>query len=308
MRTPETIALLVFLIGVVGVYVTAVSMLIRAVIRKIRNRPGISKPARWARRIVMTLAGLGMVCMAYGYWIEPYWPEVTRVRIRTDKISQASRPIRIVQISDLHSDPAVRLEERLPDIIAAEKPDAIVFTGDALNSPAGLENFQRCMRRLADIAPVYVVTGNWARYLPELDLFSGTGVTLLDNQAVRLEAAGASIWIAGVGVYTENFQKALADVPEEEFCLLAYHLPDAAREIDLTKVDLFCAGHTHGGQSALPIWGAIVTLTKYGDYAGEYRHGDTLLYVNRGIGMEGGRAPRVRFLSRPEITVFEIGP
>jgi predicted MPP superfamily phosphohydrolase len=36
--------------------------------------------------------------------------------------------------------------------------------------------------------------------------------------------------------------------------------------------------------------------------------GRTQLYVNRGIGMEGGRIPRVRFCSRPEITVIEVHP
>ncbi|HUT32601.1 MAG TPA: hypothetical protein VNE39_03890 [Planctomycetota bacterium] len=30
-------------------------------------------------------------------------------------------------------------------------------------------------------------------------------------------------------------------------------------------------------------------------------------YVNRGIGMEGGPVPRVRFCSRPEVTVIELG-
>jgi len=32
------------------------------------------------------------------------------------------------------------------------------------------------------------------------------------------------------------------------------------------------------------------------------------LYVNRGIGMEGGIAPRIRFCSRPEVTLIEIIP
>jgi predicted MPP superfamily phosphohydrolase len=36
--------------------------------------------------------------------------------------------------------------------------------------------------------------------------------------------------------------------------------------------------------------------------------GDTWLYVNRGISMEGGRVPRVRFWARPEVTVIEIRP
>ncbi len=41
-----------------------------------------------------------------------------------------------MHISDLHYDPRPRLEERLPDIIAAERPDLIVFKGDSVNSPA----------------------------------------------------------------------------------------------------------------------------------------------------------------------------
>jgi len=61
---------------------------------------------------------------------------------------------------------------------------------------------------------------------------------------------------------------------------------------------------------ALPVYGALVTFSKFGKKyeAGLYREGQTWLYVNRGIGMEGGGAPRFRFWSRPEITVFEIRP
>lgn len=59
---------------------------------------------------------------------------------------------------------------------------------------------------------------------------------------------------------------------------------------------------------ALPFYGALVTLSKFGKRyeAGLYHEGDTWLYVNRGIGMEGGPAPRVRFCARPELTILEI--
>jgi predicted MPP superfamily phosphohydrolase len=76
------------------------------------------------------------------------------------------------------------------------------------------------------------------------------------------------------------------------------------------NVDLYLCGHTHGGQVALPLYGALVTLSKFGKKyeSGMYTVGDTILYVNRGIGMEGGLTPKVRFLARPEITVFDIVP
>ena len=120
---------------------------------------------------------LGCLCVLYGWLVEPYWLSVTHVRIETPKFKAGSRPVRIVHISDLHCDPKVRLEERLPVAIAAEKPDLIVFTGDAINSPEGLPNLKRCLTRLASIAPTFVVKGNWdAWFWSNLDLYGGTGV------------------------------------------------------------------------------------------------------------------------------------
>jgi predicted MPP superfamily phosphohydrolase len=118
--------------------------------------------------IILGLAALGTLCIAYGFLIEPYWLEVTHVRIESPRIPKLSRPIRIVHISDIHSEPRPRLEGRLPAVIAAEKPDRIVFTGDALNSPAGLPVFRECLTRIARVAPTFAVRGNWDR---------GTGAT-----------------------------------------------------------------------------------------------------------------------------------
>jgi predicted MPP superfamily phosphohydrolase len=60
---------------------------------------------------------------------------------------------------------------------------------------------------------------------------------------------------------------------------------------------------------ALPFYGALFTLSKSGKKyeAGLYRVKDTWLYVNRGIGMEGGTL-RVRFCARPEVTVLKLTP
>ena len=84
----------------------------------------------------------------------------------------------------------------------------------------------------------------------------------------------------------------------------------AGTEADQARVDLFCAGHVHGGQVGLPLYGALVTLSRHGKRyeAGLYQAGPMRMYVSRGIGMEGGSAPRVRFCSRPEIAVIEAVP
>jgi predicted MPP superfamily phosphohydrolase len=89
--------------------------------------------------------------------------------------------------------------------------------------------------------------------------------------------------------------------------VLLYHFPDAIAQAARLRVDLYCAGHTHGGQVALPFYGALITLSGFDKKyeAGLYREHDTWMYVNRGIGMEGS-APRVRFCARPEVTIIEI--
>ena len=39
-----------------------------------------------------------------------------------------------------------------------------------------------------------------------------------------------------------------------------------------------------------------------------HRVGDTVLYVNRGLGMEPRPAPQMRFLARPQIVVVDVCP
>ena len=306
--------MLVFLGAVAVVYVTATTLLLMGLWRRIRRRPAParSRGKRWLRRAVVGLAVVGLGCMAYARFVEPRWLDVTRVQLKSPKLPPGAGPIRIVHISDLHCEAAPGLEEDLPDIIAELRPDAIVFTGDAVNSPDGLANFRRCMERLAKIAPTFAVRGNWeVRFFPELDFLGGTGVAELDGAAVTLEVKGARLRIAGA-----PFGRLARGFPgppprsREAFTVLLYHVPGAILDVASEGVvDLYLAGHTHGGQVALPFYGALVTLARHGKRfeAGLYREGETWLYVNRGIGMEGAMmAPRVRFLARPEVTVIDL--
>ena len=108
----------------------------------------------------------------------------------------------------------------------------------------------------------------------------------------------------------EKIASLLGSARKEELTVFLHHWPDEIHTAAEGGVDLYCAGHTHGGQVALPFYGALVTLSQFGKQfeGGLYKVGGTWLNVNRGIGMEGGRAPRVRFCARPEVTVIEVIP
>ena len=311
--TIEELSVLIFLSFVAIVYFLAFVIVVRWILQKL-NLVTLPRSAThlWLRRIILSLSVIGVGCFAYGYYVEPTWLSVSHVKITSSKLPKGSRPIRIVHISDLHSEAKPLLEGKLAQAIAAERPDIIVFTGDSLNLPDGLPVFRQCLTELAQIAPTYAVKGNWdAWYWKRLELFEGTGAHELNGTSAQVLVNGVPIWIVGIAVENErSMEQAIASAPPDAFKVFLYHYPDLIREAVGLKVDLYCAGHTHGGQVALPLYGALITYSKYGKQyeAGLYSEGETWMYVNRGLGMEGGNAPRVRFWARPEVTVIEVSP
>lgn len=315
MSGAESFRVYLFVAVVMTVYGLAGILSLRWALRRwLKRGEEPTRRARIAHRGILGLAGLGLLCVAYGLRVEPYWVEVTESRITSPRLPQGSRPIRIVHLSDLHCDPAPRVEERLPDLIAARKPDLIVFSGDAVNSRSGIPVLKALLTRLSAIAPTVVVRGNWdAWFWTRDDLFGGTGVREVNGTAEKIEVAGVSVWVAGVAIESENLAaSALAKVPPGAPTIFLHHYPypEVVPEADQARVDLFCAGHVHGGQVALPFYGALMTLSRHGKRyeSGLYRPGPMWMYVSRGLGMEGGRAPRVRFCARPEVAVIEIAP
>jgi len=196
--------------------------------------------------------------------------------------------------------------------VAGLRPDAIVFTGDAVNQDAGLPHFLRLMRALAAIAPTFAVRGNWdVWWFSNLRLFEDTGVRVLDGEAVPLQVDDRRVWFVGAPVEGhDQLWPALAGVPREDPSVVLFHYPDVgARALEL-GVDLALAGDTHGGQVRLPLLGPLIRIRRFGTYreAGLHSIAGGYLYISRGIGMEGGWAPRVRFLCPPELTVLELVP
>ena len=311
MTTGERAVLAAFVGTVLLVYAAAAVLACDWVLALVQGSRRAGVVFFWARALVFGLATLGILCLFWGRFVEPYRLAVTHVAVRTDRLRPGARPVRIVHISDTHCDPRPRLEERLPAVIVAVKPDLIVFTGDAVNSLDALPAFRRLMARLAAIAPTYAVRGNWDGFFPgETDFYGRTGVVELDGRAEAVQVGGATLWLMGVPPHDRSALPALcAQAPDGAYRIVLHHYPgiiyDAARE----RADLVLAGHTHGGQVALPFYGALITLAEHGKRfeAGLYEVGETRLYVSRGIGVSG-IGFRVRFLCRPEVALIEVRP
>lgn len=287
-----------------GLELLILADLARARLRGVPHR-FFSRPALFVHALFAAL----VCCFLYGRYIEPYRLQVTRVEIYTPKLKRAA--LRVVQISDLHCDLTARLEDRLPGVINALDPDLVVFTGDALNDIRALPLFQDTLKRMHARIAKLAAPGNYDSTLWRgVPLYGGTGFTQLDGKPLRFAKEGEEFWVTGGGLSRLNLAAAFSGVPAQAYAVFLFHLPDLAEDFRVRRPDLYLAGHTHGGQIALPFYGAVITLARHGKKyeAGRYDLGDMTLYVNRGIGMEGGSAPRLRFLARPEVTVFDIRP
>lgn len=273
-----------------------------------------------------------LVFSIYGFMIEPMRLTESRMEI---SVPGLALPMRIVQLSDIHLERTTQREQTLPAFVAARQPDLIVISGD-LTSESYSNNAQMA-QGLRDLlaaleAPlgIYLVNGNAepnyvltrileAEY-PYLlqgnaSLQGLEDVHLLQNEVVRIPALGPNFALVGLSFMNHSVDERtlrllMAQTGKSDFSLLLYHKPDLAYEASELGVDLYLAGHTHGGQVRLPFYGAVVTNSRHGKTfeMGEYRVDDMVLFVSRGLGFTGGVAPRLRFLAPPEIVVIDLLP
>jgi predicted MPP superfamily phosphohydrolase len=309
MKVGEIITILIF-VGIISAVYAGEAHLILGFVRC--KRRGTSTKRFWSRGAIAIhlLAIAGVICFAYGYFIEPSWIETRTIEIPTSKLHQSA--VRLVQISDLHCVRRPGNEKKVVERVNALNADVVVFTGDAVNTLKALPLFKETLRSINAPLGKFAVRGNFDVWKwKNIDFFGGTGFRELDGNSIEIQKDGETFYISGLSCeHPKKLGNLRGTIPENRFSIFLYHYPDLVEDLQHLNVDLYLCGHTHGGQIALPFYGALITMSKFGKKyeAGRYTVGDTVLYVNRGIGMDGGVAPRVRFLARPEITVFDIKP
>jgi predicted MPP superfamily phosphohydrolase len=257
----------------------------------------------------------------YTWRIEPHWYEVVERELPIAGLPAELNGKRLVQLNDLHVGGRVDsayLKSALKHVGRMEA-DLIALVGDFMTCH-GSEYVDEVARVMESLPTAklgnFAVLGNhdygsdsWSDTQAAAALvrrLTQAGITVLKNDS--REVAGLQIF--GVDdVWGPDFslRRALAKYDSAKPALMLCHNPDGCDHDGWKDFrGWILSGHTHGGQCRLPFCDPPILPVGNRRYvAGEYALDDgRMLYINRGL----GHHLRVRFMVRPEITVFTLRP
>ncbi|HKF25083.1 MAG TPA: metallophosphoesterase, partial [Candidatus Acidoferrum sp.] len=244
-------------------------------------KPGLPKTRK--ERLTAALAVLAALCAVDGLLLEPNWIEVTHHSLS----AHVAQPLKIAHLTDLHTKGLGFRERRLLKLLALEKPDLIVITGDTISSTGTYQQESDMLRQLHAPLGVWLVRGNWENVKTlrgEGEFYRANGVHFLPN---RSAAARPDVWLTGINDTTgtsAEVERAIASVPANTFHIALFHSPAFFSE-SAVQYDLGLAGHSHGGQVRIPFWGPLWLPSGVGPYRdGWFAAGERRMYVSRGIG------------------------
>ncbi len=238
--------------------------------------------------------------------------EVNEWQIESPELPESFDGFRIAQISDLHNAEFGPENKKLLELLRESEPDIIVITGDLIDSRStdigiALEFAEKAVQ----IAPCFYVSGNHESRIADWErLRQGlidAGVTVLEDEKVKLERNGETITV--IGLSDPDFHKPFAEdlrtltAGEEGCTILLSHRPESFGLYAHCAVDLTFSGHAHGGQVRIPFIGGLIAPHQgfFPEYdSGLYCEGESRMLVSRGL---GNSIIPLRINNRPEILV-----
>ncbi|WP_263167148.1 metallophosphoesterase [Streptomyces sp. SCSIO ZS0520] len=251
--------------------------------------------ARYGVPLGITAAGVAGLAYAAGFEARSF-----RLRRVTVPVLPAGmRPLRMLQVSDIHMVGGQRKKQRWLRSLAGLRPDFVINTGDNLSDPEGVPEVLDALGPLMEFPGAYVFGSNDyygpklrnpARYLLEKaagkhglngnppavaavhnpwedlrDGFDEAGWLNLTNTRGTLKIEGVEIGLTGLDdphIKRDRYERVTGG-PDSgaDFSMGIVHAP-YLRSLDAFTEDgypLILAGHTHGGQLCIPFRGALVT-------------------------------------------------
>ena len=308
------------------------------------DRP--SAAARAAGALALTGAG----ALAWAALVEVNWYTLRHVTVPV--LPPGEESLRVLHISDLHLTPTQRRKVDWVRDLASWRPHLVVNTGDNWAHLDAMPALLDALEPLLALPGAFVLGSNDfvgprpknpARYLlpdarttrttavklPWRELvarFTAAGWLDLDNHRGALDLGGRRVSFVGTAdAHLDLDRMPRAGGPDDirpddvDLHVGVTHAP-YRRVLDAFHadgVDLAIAGHTHGGQIGLPLWGALTTNSDLDLRRAKGLHGwpgarpdrsgggDSMwLHVSAGLGTSP-YAP-IRFATRPEATLLTL--
>ena len=279
------------------------------------------------------LASSLFISLIYGFG-NKYNYRIVKKSISLKGLPAVFKGFKIIHISDIHSG---SLQDKMAvqkgiDLIKAQNPDLVLFTGDLVNDRATeMQNWMDVFSQVKAPHGVFSTLGNhdygdyvkWdtkeakQQNLNDLmQVHANLGWRLLMNENVKIEKEGAHFHLVGIENWSAKarfpkygkLEDAMSGINANLPIILLSHDPSHWEAEVIPKypeVQLMLSGHTHGMQFGLenPYFKWSPVQWVYKQWAGMYQTEKQQLYVNRGFGFLGYPG-RVGIL--PEITLIEL--
>lgn len=297
---------------------------------------GISR-LQFLSKVGLVVGSFTFGAFVYGILRGAYNFQTKRIKLPIPNLPEEWKELKIVQISDIHigSFANEKPVQKIVDLVNAENPDIIFFTGDLVNYTAKeLLPYIDILKTLKAKIAIYSILGNhdygtyvsWDSEKEKYENFEHLLAIqtkqlewdlLLDENRI-LERNGKKLAIIGVQYIGHsmrfgkfgNLEKAYKGAETSDIQLLLSHDPshwdyEVSQKKEYQGIHATFAGHTHGFQFGIEIPGLKWSPAKYvyPHWAGLYKTSKQYLYVNRGAGFLGYPG---RLGISPEITVFHF--
>jgi len=284
-------------------------------------------------KVTSVLFVAALLCLSYAYFIEPDRLVVNRYEIKIDGWNPAFDGFRVALIGDIHAGSTYIDEEKLRKIVTmtnAENVDAIFLLGDYVSQ----NRADRSMRMDPEVLAyalqglrarygVFAVLGNhdeWSNPQAVVEALERVGYKVLNGELAEVNLSnGAKLRILGLpdhttmGIwrnYSGNARRVTAPTEGTGDLIVLQHSPDVIPAITgelaiSNDIKIMFAAHTHGGQVRLPVIGAPVVPSMFGQKftRGFVKDSGINIFVTSGIGTS---ILPLRFLVTPEIAVVTL--